>query len=197
MKRWLFRNLANMITGFRFLLTLGLIGIAVFRPERLDLFFICYLVAGLSDYFDGIVAERLRIKSHFGATLDIIVDKILYFSLAVLLPWRYYLSADLPPLADFLTAFLFFPVIAIEACLLISGALCFLAKTAIPPSNWYGRKKVVGYFAAISIWLFALVSQKYWGLNIVSQAVYLVDLSLGTALFLGATSILKYRGLSR
>ena len=58
--------MANVITGIRILLSVGLL----FCPALSPSFFILYLMAGLSDMLDGPVARRTHTVSSFGAKLD-------------------------------------------------------------------------------------------------------------------------------
>lgn len=46
-------------------------------PDFLDIAFILFLVAGLTDIADGIVARRLNVTSKFGRMVDPLADKIL------------------------------------------------------------------------------------------------------------------------
>ena len=55
--------------------------------QRLDLAFIVFLLAGISDGMDGFLARRLGLESELGAFLDPIADKALLSSVMVLLAW--------------------------------------------------------------------------------------------------------------
>lgn len=55
--------------------------------QRLDLAFIVFLLAGISDGVDGFLARRLGLESELGAFLDPIADKALLSSVMVLLAW--------------------------------------------------------------------------------------------------------------
>jgi CDP-diacylglycerol--glycerol-3-phosphate 3-phosphatidyltransferase len=46
-------------------------------PNFLDLAFIVFVIAGLTDAIDGLIARRLNIASKFGRMLDPLADKIL------------------------------------------------------------------------------------------------------------------------
>jgi CDP-diacylglycerol--glycerol-3-phosphate 3-phosphatidyltransferase len=46
-------------------------------PDFLDLAFIVFVIAGLTDAIDGLIARRLNIASKFGRMLDPLADKVL------------------------------------------------------------------------------------------------------------------------
>ena len=62
--------MANMITGLRILTSLALLFCPVFSP----IFYALYLIAGLSDMVDGIIARKTNSVSEFGSRFDSIAD---------------------------------------------------------------------------------------------------------------------------
>ena len=72
----MFLKLINLLTISRIL-----IGVIIFIMLAFDrnalLVFILFLVAGLTDYFDGLLARRFKLTSQFGEIIDPIADKIL------------------------------------------------------------------------------------------------------------------------
>ncbi len=64
--------MANLITGIRILLSVGLL----FCPALSPSFYILYLLAGISDMIDGPVARRTHTESPLGAKLDTAADLI-------------------------------------------------------------------------------------------------------------------------
>ena len=65
-------NAANIITGFRIVLSAALLFCTVFSPE----FYILYLAAGITDMIDGTVARKTNTVSKFGERLDSAADMI-------------------------------------------------------------------------------------------------------------------------
>ena len=61
--------MANLITGSRIVLSVALL----FCP----VFFVLYIVAGITDMIDGAVARRTGTVSAFGARLDTVADIVL------------------------------------------------------------------------------------------------------------------------
>ena len=62
--------MANAITGLRILVSTALLLCPVFSP----IFYAMYLIAGLSDMADGIVARKTNSVSEFGSRFDSIAD---------------------------------------------------------------------------------------------------------------------------
>ena len=64
--------MANVITGIRIACSLTLI----FCPTFSTWFYVFYIVGGISDIFDGIVARCFGTETRFGARLDTIADTV-------------------------------------------------------------------------------------------------------------------------
>ena len=64
--------MANVITGLRILVSAVLVFCPVFSP----IFYVLYLIAGLSDMVDGIIARKTNSVSEFGSRFDSIADFI-------------------------------------------------------------------------------------------------------------------------
>ena len=62
--------MANIITGIRIICSIALLFCPVFSP----MFNTLYLTAGVSDWFDGIVARKTKTVSAFGSKFDTAAD---------------------------------------------------------------------------------------------------------------------------
>ncbi len=62
--------MANVITGLRILVSAVLMFCPVFSPS----FYVLYMIAGLSDMVDGIIARKTNSVSEFGSRFDSIAD---------------------------------------------------------------------------------------------------------------------------
>ena len=62
--------IANAITCCRILISMLMFLFSVFSPE----FYVCYLLAGISDMIDGTIARKLGTSSKFGEKLDTVAD---------------------------------------------------------------------------------------------------------------------------
>ena len=65
--------MANIITGSRIVLSVALL----FCPALSPVFFVLYIVAGITDMIDGAVARKTGTVSAFGARLDTVADIVL------------------------------------------------------------------------------------------------------------------------
>lgn len=62
--------MANIITFFRIIFSVALLFCPVFSP----VFFVLYIVAGVTDMIDGLVARKTGTVSKFGSRLDTVAD---------------------------------------------------------------------------------------------------------------------------
>lgn len=79
---------ANIITGFRILCSIALLFCSPFSPP----FYALYLVAGLTDMIDGLIARKTNTVSPFGARLDTAAD----FALVVVCLWKLLAKLAIP-----------------------------------------------------------------------------------------------------
>lgn len=77
------KNIPNILTLGR----IGLIPLVVLAMlgglNHIALFF--FIIAGITDFFDGYLARKLKVESRFGAMLDPIADKLLVAAVLVFL----------------------------------------------------------------------------------------------------------------
>jgi len=82
------RYIPNIMTFGRLVLTIILVVMILYSPrfyaggERpfpgfLDIAFIIFVAAGITDFVDGVVARKLNVTSKFGRMIDPLADKIL------------------------------------------------------------------------------------------------------------------------
>ncbi len=82
------RQIPNILTGSRLVLAVVFLAMIFFEPTLsadrdmsfpgyLDLAFVIFVIAGLTDMFDGPVARKLNVASKFGRMVDPLADKIL------------------------------------------------------------------------------------------------------------------------
>lgn len=65
--------MANTVTSFRIVLSIGLLFAPVFSP----IFYVLYLLAGISDMVDGLIARKTGTASDLGSKLDSAADIVL------------------------------------------------------------------------------------------------------------------------
>lgn len=77
------RFIPNILTFGRLVLTIIFLVMILYSPHVakkamfLDIAFVLFVVAGLTDIVDGIAARRFNVTSKFGRMLDPLVDKVL------------------------------------------------------------------------------------------------------------------------
>lgn len=76
-------NILTLSRGF-FVILISLIYFTNFSSKFLVIYLL-FLLASISDYFDGKLARRWNVKSNFGIVFDSLFDKILTFIMYVLL----------------------------------------------------------------------------------------------------------------
>src|SRR4051812_37264896 len=80
----MFRQLPNLLTGLRLVLAIVFFGMLSWYqyegrgdPKFLNLAFVIYLVALITDFLDGYLARKYELESAFGRVVDPFVDKVL------------------------------------------------------------------------------------------------------------------------
>lgn len=137
----LYRNLANLLTVARLLLT-PFIVVAVLHGHRRQAFALA-CVAGVSDAVDGLVARRLRATTRFGAYLDPVADKALLVSLYIAFA-----------VAHILPFWLVGIVLGRDALILgmVAWGMLFTRVRTFPPTIW-GKISTFTQIAAVVVLL--------------------------------------------
>ena len=87
----LIKYLPNLLTLSRLIITVPLVFFLEIKSYKIV--WILLIIGGLTDYFDGFLANKLNLKSRFGAIIDPLVDKIfiliplIWLSIANLIPF--------------------------------------------------------------------------------------------------------------
>ncbi len=79
------RHIPNILTFGRLVLTIVFLAMILYSPSVadkskalfLDIAFVLFVIAGLTDIVDGIAARRLEVTSRLGRMVDPLVDKVL------------------------------------------------------------------------------------------------------------------------
>ena len=82
----MWKQIPNILTGGRLVLSVVFLVMVFFEPRLaangdtsfyLDVAFVIFLIAGLTDMFDGLIARKLNVASKFGRMVDPLADKVL------------------------------------------------------------------------------------------------------------------------
>lgn len=78
-------NIPNIITIARGVFTLIIIALFLIDAQKyMPTIFVLFIIASLSDFVDGYLARKWRVVSEFGKMADPLLDKVLVFSLLIL-----------------------------------------------------------------------------------------------------------------
>lgn len=110
-----FKNLPNILTIFRIIITIFIIFLLLFPFNMINITFPKYLIGGLvildlkyviagvlfiiasiSDFLDGFIARKYNLITNFGKILDAIADKILVNSVLIILCGQGYINPIIP-----------------------------------------------------------------------------------------------------
>lgn len=188
--RWLFSNLANLITTARLIMSGYLIIWAFFGGNKILIIFFLILLCSISDAVDGWLARKYCIISEVGGFLDRLADKI-FICAAILILNEWNWSANIMPTIKFLTASLVIVIVLLEVILLSSGVIALLKGLGTSANQW-GKRKMICYSIAVNIWIFSLVVENYFKIEMVRFSILLIDVILMAAIFLAIKSIEGY-----
>ena len=160
----MFRHVPNLITGLRLVLAgvfFGMLGYYQYNGELtthgdplwLNIAFVVYLVALISDFLDGYLARAWEQQSAIGRMLDPIADKLIVAAALLML------AADQTIAGWSLWA----GVIILCREILVSGLREFLGTLAVPvPVTALAKWKTVVQMVAIGFLLAGSAGDKIW-----------------------------------
>lgn len=153
-------NLPNLLTLSRILLTfifMALLSLPGIVSKLLTIF--VFILASLTDYWDGYLARKKNLITNFGKIMDTVADKIL-----VLAAFLSFVEMKLMPS--------WMAIIIIARELLITGIrLISLVNGTVIPAMRAGKHKTLSQFFAIFITLIALTireimsEKKLWNIS--------------------------------
>jgi CDP-diacylglycerol--glycerol-3-phosphate 3-phosphatidyltransferase len=151
-------NVPNKLTLARLVLTVLFMGaLFVVFPWHETVALVLFVLASLTDYYDGKIARRDNLITNFGILMDPLADKILTCSAFIA-----FVDRDLMP------AWMVVIIVARE--LAITGLrLLAASKNVVLAAEGFGKHKTVSQIVAI-IAILVLVSYPEWG--VVGQAVF-------------------------
>jgi CDP-diacylglycerol---glycerol-3-phosphate 3-phosphatidyltransferase len=144
-------NLPNKLTISRFILTAVFLAIIFAQMPYHQTFALgLFVVASLTDYFDGMIARRDKLITNFGILMDPLADKILVCSAFIA-----FVGLRLIPA--------WMAVIVVARELAITGLrLLAASKNLVLAAEGYGKHKTISQIVAI-ISVLVLESYRQWG----------------------------------
>ncbi len=144
-------NLPNRLTLSRLVFTGFFLAMVMWRVRYNDtIALVLFVIASLTDYFDGRIARRRHMITNFGILMDPLTDKILICSAFIAFVGRNLMPA-------------WMVVIIVARELTITGLrLLAASKQVVLAAEGYGKHKTVSQMVAI-IALLVLESYPEWG----------------------------------
>ena len=139
---------------------------------------VVFIIASITDYFDGRIARSKNITTDFGACLDAIADKILVNGLLIILAYQGFISEVIP-------------VIIISRDIVVDALKTLSASSGVvvKANNW-GKVKTIFMMLGISLVLFYNMPFELWNikldyilidiatvLSVVSAVIYYFDIT--------------------
>ena len=131
-------NLPNKLTVSRFVVTGFFLAVLFSRmPYHVLLALTFFVVASLTDYFDGVIARREKLITNFGALMDPLADKILICSAFIAFVERRWIEG-------------WMVVIMVARELAITGLrLLAASQNVVLAAERYGKDKTISQIVAI------------------------------------------------
>ena len=162
------RNLPNLLSLGRLVATVGIFVLVLLNtPWAFLTSFVLFVLASVTDFFDGYLARRLKVVSSLGVFLDLTADKILVCAILIALVQ-----------VGFVPAWVVFIIVTRE--FLVSGLRSMAAaKGHVIPAGIWGKQKTFITLIAMSVLLFA----KGLGANQLSLFPLMLNFSSHTLTF--------------
>ena len=144
-------NLPNKLTISRFLLTIAFLAVMFSQAKyHMTIALVLFIAAGLSDYFDGVIARRHKLITNFGILMDPLADKIMVCSAFIAFVGMNWMPA-------------WMVVVIVARELAITGMrLLAAARNVVLPAEGFGKHKTVSQMVAI-ISILVMGSYHEWG----------------------------------
>jgi CDP-diacylglycerol---glycerol-3-phosphate 3-phosphatidyltransferase len=166
----------NLLSLFRILIIPVLVYLLTF-PDRWSslLAGALFLVASVTDYFDGYLARRNKSVSDVGKILDPLADKLMVASALIML------AAIDRPQEPSVPAWLVVLVLARETAVTVLRGIALSEGIVIQAETLGKYKFILQAYAVVGL----LVHYRYWGLDFFAAGMYFLVLSSAIALWSG------------
>ena len=176
-------TLPNLLSLFRILIIPALVYLLSFSDPRSALLAAgLFLIASITDYFDGYFARRNKSVSDVGKILDPLADKLMVASALIML------AAMDRPNEPSVPAWLVVIILARESAVTVIRGIA-LAEGIVMHAESLGKFKfVLQAYAVVGL----LVHYRYWGLDFYAAGLYFLILSAVIALWSGVNYHLQF-----
>jgi CDP-diacylglycerol--glycerol-3-phosphate 3-phosphatidyltransferase len=176
-------TLPNLLSFFR----IGIIPVLVYLLTFTDrasaaLAAALFLIASITDYFDGYFARRNRSVSDLGKILDPLADKLMVLSVLIML------AAMDRPGEPSVPAWLVVVIIARESAVTVIRGIA-LSEGIVMQAETLGKYKfILQAFAVVGL----LIHYRYWGMDFFVAGIYFLVLSAVVAVWSGISYHVKF-----
>ncbi|HSF59697.1 MAG TPA: CDP-diacylglycerol--glycerol-3-phosphate 3-phosphatidyltransferase [Candidatus Binatia bacterium] len=176
-------TLPNLLSFFR----IGIIPVLVYLLTFTDrvsaaLAAALFLIASITDYFDGYFARRNRSVSDLGKILDPLADKLMVLSVLIML------AAMDRPGEPSVPAWLVVVIIARESAVTIVRGIA-LSEGIVMHAETLGKYKfILQAFAVVGL----LIHYRYWGIDFYVAGIYFLVLSAVIAVWSGVSYHMQF-----
>ncbi len=169
-------TLPNLLSLFRILIIPLLVYLLTYPDRRSSLWAaVLFLVASITDYFDGYFARRNKSVSDLGKILDPLADKLMVASALIMLT-----AMDRPNEPN-IPAWLVVVILARESAVTVIRGLA-LSEGIVMQAESLGKYKfILQAYAIVGL----LVHYQYWGLDFFVAGMYFLVLSAVIAAWSG------------
>jgi CDP-diacylglycerol--glycerol-3-phosphate 3-phosphatidyltransferase len=169
-------TLPNLLSFFR----IGIIPVLVYLLTFTDrvsavLAAALFLIASVTDYFDGYFARRNRSVSDLGKILDPLADKLMVLSVLIML------AAMDRPGEPSVPAWLVVVIIARESAVTVIRGIALSEGIVIQAETLGKYKFILQAFAVVGL----LIHYRYWGVDFYVAGIYFLVLSAVIAVWSG------------
>ena len=176
-------TLPNLLSLFRICIIPVLVYLLTFN-DRLSAAWAAalFLIASITDYFDGYFARRNRSVSDLGKILDPLADKLMIIAVLIML-----VAMDRPGEPS-VPAWLVVIIIARESAVTVIRGIA-LSEGIVMHADTLGKYKfILQAFAVVGL----LVHYTYWGIDFFVAGIYFLALSAVVALWSGITYHIQF-----
>ncbi len=128
----------NILTTVR-LMMVPLFAYYMLVAQNLQLSALVFILSGITDIVDGIIARKCNMITNFGKVYDPFVDKLMQITAVVCLA-----------IIDIIPPWLLTTVIIKEVTMIITGGILYLRKIVVS-SNWYGKAATVIFYICVLV----------------------------------------------
>jgi len=126
----------NIITTFRLFLV-PLFAYLMLVEDNIFLACIIFIISGVSDVIDGIIARKCNMITETGKVYDPLVDKLMQLTVILAFAAR-----------DFIPFWVLIIIIAKECFMILAGLVLYIKKIIVQ-AKWFGKLSTVVFYAVI------------------------------------------------